>query len=124
MSDIFPVSEEIKKPEKKPRVLKHDNTWDSHGLIRSRTEKDGEIVVCNKTKKELYYMNEAGSRIMLDSFGNCATCKELFHFSLLKFPDDHGNPPWPIEFEGRYCIECSKAPLTAEEQKEVAQLMR
>lgn len=126
MSEVIPANDKIEKPEKKPRLLKTNNEWNVEGLLNIRTDKDGEIVVCDKTEAELYYINEAGSKIMLDSFGNCAACKKTYHHSYIKFGDSHAKPTWPVEYTGGgcYCLDCHKLPLTMEEQEQIRDMMR
>lgn len=123
MSEIFPPSEGL-EPKKITKVLKHNNIWNAEGLLDSRTNNDGEVVVCSKTSKNLFFINENGSKIMLDSFGECATCNQVFHHSCLRFSDDQSNSSWPIQYEGRYCLDCYKKPLSSEELKEIQKIMR
>jgi hypothetical protein len=92
----------------KPKLLKANNEWNVEGLREARSENDGEEVLCTKTEKPLYYVRDNGYKTMLDSFGFCINCEDVFHVSHLKFSDSVAKSPWPIEYIGSWCLECAK----------------
>lgn len=80
--------------------------WDSNGLKLQRSSADGPIVVCAKTDKDLYYVKQNGTSILLDSFGRCRECAKEFHVLNLFLNKEAYTSEWPIQYEGAYCKEC------------------
>ncbi len=98
-----------KKEKKTVKFLSASNVWNTKALLRARTKGDGNVVLCTATKKELYYIKKkSGTKVMLNSHGECCECKNIFHEEYIFTFDGTDKTNYPIELCGFYCLDCWK----------------
>jgi hypothetical protein len=62
-------------------------------------------VLCTATKIPLYFIKDDGFKGILNSFGKCDNCDNLFHTSYLR-TNGAAMAPWAIEYIGYWCNTC------------------
>ena len=85
-----------------------DEQTNTQDIINSDDNRE-EVILCTATRAELFYLNERGYKVLLDSCGECESCELMFHVSYLHFPDAVEKDSWPIFWKGRYCKDCWSA---------------
>lgn len=100
----------LEKSIEETRYLNYDDTWNVEGLIASRKETDGDIVVCPVTDHKLYFYRESGAKILLETYGVCYNCEGTFHRDALAFNDGVQRSKYPVVYKGCWCKECDALP--------------
>jgi hypothetical protein len=86
------------------RFLNYDNTWNIDGLLASRTDDDGEVIECSKTGEPLFFFREDGTKIMLQTHGDCYNCGNTFHEGALAISDGVSRSSYPVCYDGRWRV--------------------
>jgi hypothetical protein len=96
------------------RTFTSGDSWATDKLLLS--VKEGEVITtCHASKQPLFFTKEDGQMILLNPYGQCVGCNNLFSEASLKLTEGTDKAKYPVVYTGLWCKECWKTPLSQAE---------